>query len=147
MAVIRKRGVLKGLFDEEGWELPVSFIDVVFLLLLFFMITGRFRTPEGILQSEVRMGSKGLRPPPDPLILKVRASGTSPASAEYSIRGWATSSPTELAAQLGRMRSLRPFELAIQGEPGCPYRHVISALDACARAGVTDVGFTAPESG
>lgn len=147
MAVIGKRGALKELFGEGEWEMPVSFIDVVFLLLLFFMIAGRFRAPEGILVSESRIGRKVVHTPPVPLVLSVRAAGPDLAGAEYRIRGWTTASPAELAAQLERLRGVGRFRLAIKGEPGCPCRHVIAALDACARARITDVGFTPPEDG
>jgi biopolymer transport protein ExbD len=145
MAVIRKRGALREVFGEAEWEMPVSFIDVVFLLLLFFMIAGKFHAPEGILKAEHRMGSA--RPPEEPLLLSVRASGASLEVPEYRIRQWTTTSPTELAAQLGRLNRAAPISLAIRGDAGCPCRHVIAALDACARAGVTKVGFTPPEPG
>jgi biopolymer transport protein ExbD len=58
---------------------------------------------------------------------------------------WQTSDPSQLAARLAQMRD-RNYRVVIDGAANCPFRHVMSALDACVRAGITGVGFQPPSA-
>ncbi len=136
--------------DEDDWDIPTSMIDVVFLLLIFFMCASKFRVLERRLdaflpkdkgpssvQTQVRqldeivvhvtaLEQRGLRVP------------------EFKIRNWKTHDPNDLARHLKRLKQVGDMPVVIDGRPLCPFRHVMSALDSCARAELTKVEFRPP---
>jgi biopolymer transport protein ExbD len=147
--MLAKSRTLKELLEEYQWELPTSFIDVVFLLLLYYTLTMKFHTLEQRL--EAWLPKKGLEPPPPvwvlpEVVIKVQTLPGSPQTPTFRVMDWQTSDPNALAgrmaqlAQPGRDR----YQVIIDGAQGCPFKHVMSALDACTRAGFTKVDFQPP---
>jgi biopolymer transport protein ExbD len=136
--------------EDDDWDIPTSMIDVVFLLLIFFMCASKFRVLErrldaflpkdkgpSSMQTVVRqldeivvyvtaLESHGLRVP------------------EFRIRNLKMHDPNKLAQHLAQLKSIGDMPVVIDGRPLCPFRHVMSALDACARAGLTKVEFRPP---
>ncbi len=147
----RKSRAVKELTAESGWDLPTSMIDVVFLLLIFFMCASKFRVLEQRLDAFLPKGGREwVDPPPPPpkdvdLIIKVSTLKSASRRPHFQIRSWATHDPNELAALLMRLPRPGKYRVVIDGDGNCPFQHLMSALDACARARLTDVAFRPPE--
>ena len=139
------RRVLKRQGADE-WELPTSMIDVVFLLLIFFLCSSQFRTQEQRLDALLpRTGELGIDYDREEELF-LRVGTVSPASPvpRFAIRNWVTHDANELVAQLRRLPRPTRYRIVLDGEPNCPFMHLMSALDACARADLTKVSFTPP---
>ncbi len=123
-------------------ELPTlnltSMIDVLFLLIIFFMVATKFdemeRTIEVAVPEVAQAGES--TPPSEPLIVTVEANG------EVALDG-ATVSFAELTARLAAARTaLTEPSVIIRGDAECAFQQVASALAACKEAGISDLGIT-----
>jgi biopolymer transport protein ExbD len=166
---------LREQFMNEEWEfeIPTSFIDCVFLLLIFFLLTAKFKTMEKNLRADL---------PPDgqnkdrftiiePKEIRVRicwrnASGEVISNPVYgdpsdevngrflSTRGAhisidANKMPCEdindLAAKLADLGARNPdTPVTIDARQKVPFKWVLGTVDACARARIANVKFQAP---
>jgi len=151
MATFGSSRTLKEMLEEYEWELPTSFIDVVFLLLLYFTLTMKFHTMEQRLEAwlpkdkgpnQVAQQITKL----DELVINVTAAGPGKQldTPVFSIRDFKVNSTNQLAQQLNRMRQAADMPVVINGRPNCPFKHIMSALDACAWADLRKVEFRAP---
>jgi len=134
--------------DDEGtWELPTSMIDVVFLLLIFFMCASKFRVLEERLDTFLPNRGPGrgpVRHEVEPIAIKVSTQGRSRRIPVFRVYGWTCHDANELAARLLRLPRPAKYEVQIDGEGNCPFQHIMSAVDACARADLTKVSFRPP---
>jgi biopolymer transport protein ExbD len=155
----------KGLFDDpseadeivnpySGESRPTAIIDIVFLLLIFFMCSSSFPLLERRLDAQLPK-DKGWRPKTstdviqaEDIVIEVTAvSYKEMYTPKFKIMGWISSDTTALASQLGQLRSALKGDnprVVIAGKPDCPFMHVMTALDACARANLTNVEFRPP---
>ena len=151
MATFGQSKVLAQLLEEEQWELPTSFIDIVFLLLLYYTLTMKFHTLEQRLEAHlpkdkgpqnVAQQVKNL----DEVVINVTAAGTGRLldTPVFSIREWESNSANQLAQRLKQLRQAADMPVVINGKPNCPFKHIMSALDACAWADLRKVEFRAP---
>ena len=145
----RKSRSVRELTGEKRWELPTSMIDVVFLLLIFFMCASKFRVLERRLDVFLPRGGPEKGDPPirrkkEPVTIKVSAPGPSMRAPRFRIREWSTRDPNRLAGLLMQLARTGEYRIFIDGEANCPFRHVMSAVDACARARLQDVSFRPP---
>ena len=150
MATFGKSRILKELLEEYNWELPTSFIDVVFLLLLFFILTMKFHTLEQRLEAWLPK-DKGPNPISQPIttrldevVINVTATGRALEIPVFRIRDTTFGNTNELAARLAQLKQSGDMPVVINGRPNCPFQHIMRALDACAWAKLTKVEFRAP---
>jgi len=145
-ARIRFRG--RGEGAGRAWELPISMIDVVFLLLVFFLLASRFRQQEGVLRADMSSGGSG--PPPDieSVLLKVDAETASRERPVFTVRSHVFRSPDageRLVAHLvGLARIDSRVPVVIRGGGDVPFWMVVAAVDACGAARLEKVRFEAP---
>ncbi len=149
MAMFAESRTLKNLLEEEQWELPTSFIDVVFLLLLYFTLTMKFHTLEQRLVAHLPKEGPGTGEHKDipELVIRVQSQSGAAQAPWYQVdHGWTTTDANALAGRMAQLKNScgDKFQVVIDGEQGCPFRHVMAALDACARAGFTKVDFRPP---
>ncbi|HOX05840.1 MAG TPA: biopolymer transporter ExbD [Planctomycetota bacterium] len=149
MATFAGSRTLKELLEEYEWELPTSFIDVVFLLLLYFTLTMKFHTLEQRMEAYLPNKGPGSdeRPPIKPeLEIQVATAGPASGAPVFQVGTWTTADPNALAAKMAQLERTCPkyYQVVINGAQGCPFKHVMAALDACARAGITKVDFRPP---
>lgn len=123
-------------------ELPAlnltSMIDVLFLLIIFFMVATKFDEMERNIEVAVpEVANAGdTAPPAQPLVVTVLADGrveldSSPLTLE------------ELTAKLAAARTpLTEPTVVIRGDAQCAFQHVASTLAACQQAGISDLGIT-----
>jgi biopolymer transport protein ExbD len=143
-------------------ELEVSMtpmIDVVFLLLIFFICTASFQRPESILPSNLQLAGTSTEPLPIELeyvdlewivvriTLAASWAGTSPSQHDPSLTRYELNDqPCPSLAQLGELlRTLAgidaglPVVLDSAGE--VPLGSLIDVYDACRLAGFTQIQF------
>jgi biopolymer transport protein ExbD len=125
-----------------------SMIDVVFLMIVFFLCTLSFHELEGRLDSRLPKDEGG-RPGPalvlvDPLHLDVVRDASRAAGVAVRVQGTRTLDLAALPALVERFvaTSLEPRARVSTG-PGVTYGDVVSVLDACVLGGLLDVSFAA----
>ena len=119
-----------------------AMIDVVFLLLIFFMCTSSFVRPEKNLPS--RLPEVGAAAPAEPERLdpvRIALAGAPPAVA-VTCDGRPCATAEELVARLRARRAIGDPIVIIQGTPAVPFGDMVAALDACHRAGLGRVAFS-----
>lgn len=160
--------------EEYDNELPISMIDVVFLLLIFFMCSMQFKSVEQRLNADLPK-NEGQNPIPtkveQPTEIRVKIywanrqrqviySPTQPfpdnwpgvrpplstagAHVELKVNKLPIANLNELARTLADLNATNPLPVVLDARQAVPFRWVIGALDACARAEVQDVKFQAP---
>lgn len=159
--------------DAGEPELPLSMIDVTFLLLIFFMCSMNFKSVEQALGAELpKKGGPGDDPPPleIPVSVKLYWANTrgqvihSPRSVYpedfQGVRRHVSLAGAHVVVKVGRLgvrdlnglaRTLADLaardsdiSIVIDARRTVPFKWVIGALDACARARVRDVKFQSP---
>jgi biopolymer transport protein ExbD len=121
-------------------ELPqlnlTSMIDVVFLLIVFFMVAAKFGDDQKNIDLRLQEvgGPATLANAPKASVIVVQADGKLMLDgAETTVR--------DLPARLGALRAQRPqLTIVIRGDAACPFQHIASAMAACKEAGVSDLG-------
>jgi biopolymer transport protein ExbD len=113
-------------------------IDVIFLLLIFFMVSTSFVVNKEIPIQLPKSDSATTESTQDYLAIGIDAQG------RFSINGsmLAVSSADEIAAALRKKlenKSAAGVPVRIDGHESADYQFVIRAMDACRQAGLTDV--------
>jgi biopolymer transport protein ExbD len=112
-----------------------SLIDVVFLLIVFFMTASKFADPArdvGLRLPEVADGDS-LAMPTKNRQVAVHADG------RLTLDNLTVTLP-ELTARLAESQKASPQQsVVILGDAGCPFQHVAAAMAACQEAGVGDL--------
>ena len=167
--------LLKDFMDDEWtFEIPTSFIDCTFLLLIFFLLTARFKTFERRLDADLPK-NEGQNPIPkkveQPNEIRVKvfwenSAGQVISSPKYGdpsdvVRGASLSVAgahiaiqankipctdlNDLAKKLADLGARNPgTPVVIDARQKVPFKWVLGAIDACARAKITNVKFQAP---
>lgn len=129
--------------DEDGINLT-PLIDVVFLLLIFFMVSTTF-TKETHLKLNLPEAEGEVQPElPEKIEVVINASGG------YSVNGEGlvnTQLKTLMAAieQKGQGNTDLPF--VITADAKVPYESVMAAMDAAGRLGYVNISMTAKKPG
>ena len=138
---VRSKLLEELLSEEYEFELPISMIDVVFLLLIFFLCASKFKKPEEKLDVNLPTDT-GIRAipqevvPPREVRLKVSANGA------FTLDQTPVKSAEDLVERLKKIRQTNTkVDVVIVGEHKTHFKHVIKALDCCMIAGITDVKF------
>jgi biopolymer transport protein ExbD len=148
--------------DEEWeFEVPTSFIDCVFLLLIFFILTAKFKTMERALAANLPKDGQNREDraiePINELRVKIFwqdaagrvVRGPSQADGHAQIMIKANDVPcaglNDLARKLADVSSRDDsLKIVIDARSQVPYRYVLGAVDACARAELANVVFQSP---
>ncbi len=134
---------------HRRYELKLTaMIDVVFLLLIFFMCTIKFRTPEGKIQSNLPEDSDApIIEDIEQINIVARRTGD---TVELFINK--DSFGSDFAAVETRLRSLRerfektgtPHIFIVDGSQDIQFQYVVTTINTCIRAGITDLSFAPP---
>lgn len=123
-------------------ELPAlnltSLIDVLFLLVIFFMVATKFDEMDRNIQVAVpKVAQAGNDPAPHlPLVVTVTADG------KFDLDGKPVTE-SDLVKRLSAARTpLTEPTVVIHGDAKCAFQHVASALGACRQAGISELGIT-----
>jgi biopolymer transport protein ExbD len=126
---------LKTQHDEMPNLNLTSLIDVVFLLIVFFMTASKFTDPTrdvDLKLPEVAQGDS-LSVAPKARSVAIRADGRIELDKEPVTL-------EELKTRLAEAITAGPSPtVVILGDAGCPFQHVAAAMAACKQAGVTEL--------
>jgi biopolymer transport protein ExbD len=129
---------LKIQHDETPALNLTSMIDILFLLIIFFMVATKFDELERNIQVAVPQVSQAVRddPPRKPLVVSIESDG------RIDLDG----TPVTLEELTLRLASTRTASggpsVVIRGDAKCPFQNVASALAACRTAGISELGIT-----
>ena len=113
------------------------FVDVLLLLLIFFLMTWNAARNENELDVKVPKASsaKEKTAPIGDVVVNVKADGN-------VVVNRRTLSATELTEMLKNLVQLYPDQaVVIRGDETGAYKNVVSVLNICSEAGVTNVAF------
>lgn len=112
-------------------------VDIVFLLLIFFLVTWNFSRNETELDVKVPKAREGkeTRRAVGEVILNVKADGS-------VVMNRRAMDPAALGDALKKIAALYPDQAVIlRGDENTDYRHVVEVLDICRRANIWNVAF------
>lgn len=136
-----------------------SMIDIIFLLLIYFVVTSDFRVNEGVLTATLPRGQAKAQPsselPTQPIEILVNTGTIDDTLVTISVGSIAFSSFGQLAADLaakrfdpnaGNLGGLYEPDNPIIIQPGrnVRWQHVVDAFNACVAAKYTNVSFAKP---
>ena len=125
-------------------------IDVVFLLLIFFISTTTFKRAEGLLPSRLpKQGdlSSAIASPITPIVVHLRQIGPGPSDYEISVERFVNTPRTfnELASFLKQVQTQPGFDqdtpVVIQAPDSVAWNHVVNCWNAAVRAGCKSISF------
>ncbi len=122
--------------EAAGFQVA-PMIDVVFLLLIFFLVTWNFARQETELDVKVPTAREGKenRRAMGEVILNVRADGT-------IVMNRRTFTPEELQSALTRIAEMYPDQaVVLRGDENTEYRNIVDVLDICRSANIWNVAF------
>jgi biopolymer transport protein ExbD len=122
--------------NAPGFQIA-PMVDIVFLLLIFFLVTWNFSRSETELDVRVPKAREGkeTRRAVGEVIINVKTNGT-------IVMNRRQMPPTELQDTLQKIASLYPDQAVIlRGDESADYRHVVEVLDICRRANIWNVAF------
>ena len=122
--------------ESEDFQINLtSLIDVVFLLLIFFMVATSFLDPEREIGIELPQAQSGeaAEETPDEIIINVLKDGTLIVSGSQVDR-------TGLESALKRAARANPeTPVTIRGDRLVTHEQVVQVMDACGLAGLTNL--------
>ncbi len=122
--------------NAPGFQIA-PMVDIVFLLLIFFLVTWNFSRSETELDVKVPKAREGkeTRRAVGEVIINVKADGV-------VVMNRRQMNPAELQDTLQKIASLYPDQAVIlRGDENTDYRHVVEVLDICRRANIWNVAF------
>ena len=122
--------------EAPGFQIA-PMIDVVFLLLIFFLVTWNFARQETELDVKVPTAREGqeTRRAIGEVILNVRADGS-------IVMNRRTFTPEELQIALTRIAEMYPDQaVVLRGDEATEYRNIVDVLDICRSANIWNVAF------
>lgn len=133
---------LRSLPEPGGFQIA-PMVDIVFLLLIFFLVTWNFARYETELDVVVPTANEGKesRRAMGEVILNVRADGE-------IVLNRRSLTPEELLDALTRISALYPDQaVVLRGDENADYKYIVRALDICRSANIWNVAFatTKPE--
>jgi len=127
---------LRAVPEAGGFQIA-PMVDIVFLLLIFFLVTWNFARYETELDIVVPTAKEGkeTRRAVGEVILNVREDGS-------IVLNRRTLSPEELLESLARISSLYPDQaVVLRGDVNVSYRDIVAVLDICRQANIWNVAF------
>jgi biopolymer transport protein ExbD len=134
---------LKTQHDDAPSLNLTSMIDVLFLLIIFFMVATKFDQLERNIDVAVPEVSQAGEDdaPPEPIIVTVQANGSVGIGGEVV-------TIEQLISRLAAARTPRGEPaVVIRGDAECAFQHIASTLAACRQAGISELGITVRMAG
>ena len=135
--------------DKDDLEIPTSMIDVVFLLLIFFLVATRIKVPEEKLDAFLPK-DEGLMSKAEKIEIfqdinvqiAIASDNNTPI---LKVGDVSVYSFKELETKLATLHRNQPESAVVLiGNGNTPFMFMLATLDACAVNGITNVKFQAP---
>ncbi|MGA7801050.1 MAG: biopolymer transporter ExbD [Gammaproteobacteria bacterium] len=116
----------------------IPMIDIMFFLLVFFIMITLHMIPDAGLATQLPQSSTATQLPHPKLTVTLQADGT------VEVQG----KPITLAQLTARLAAHDPAhaQVTIAGAKSVSLQHLMNVMDACRKAGVTDLGIAAQEA-
>jgi len=125
-----------------------AMIDVVFQLLIFFMLATSFKALEGRLDATLPRSGAAEAPQLSEREMDLEMITIKLESAGDRVKIVLNDAPCdgfrELAGKLVQLRKVLSIPVVIDAKPDIKFQFVITALNVCAWANIEDVSFAAP---
>lgn len=112
-------------------------VDILLVVLVFFIVTWNFALTENELDVRVPSASKANEPQPyvGQVVINIRADGT------IVVNRQPKTGP-QLLQQLKKLAQLYPDQAVIvRGDENVNYKHIVEVLDICRQADIWNVAF------
>ena len=122
---------------EPGAFQIAPMVDIVFLLLIFFLVTWNFARHETELDVKVPTAKEGKesRRAVGEVIINVKSDGA-------ILMNRRQMTPDKLKATLEKISGLYPDQaVVLRGDQSADYRHIVAVLDICRAANIWNVAF------
>ncbi|MDX2079899.1 MAG: biopolymer transporter ExbD [Terrimicrobiaceae bacterium] len=122
--------------EAPGFQIA-PMVDIVFLLLIFFLVTWNFARYETELDVKVPTAREGkeTRRAVGEVILNVKSDGS-------IVMNRRTFTPDALKEALLKISALYPDQaVVLRGDENVDYRHIVDVLDICRSANIWNVAF------
>jgi biopolymer transport protein ExbD len=122
--------------EAAGFQIA-PMVDIVFLLLIFFLVTWNFARYETELDVKVPTAKEGKesRRSVGEVIINVKNDGS-------IVINRKTVSAEELGGTLRKISELYPDQaVVLRGDQSADYRHIVAVLDICRAANIWNVAF------
>ncbi len=122
--------------EAPGFQIA-PMVDIVFLLLIFFLVTWNFARYETELDVKVPTAKEGKesRRSVGEVIINVKNDGS-------IVINRKTVSAEELGGTLRKISELYPDQaVVLRGDQSADYRHIVAVLDICRAANIWNVAF------
>ena len=118
-------------------------IDVIFLLMIFFIMTLNFLVPEGVLENRLPDQAKAAasQEEKDWEVVRIHVARGREGPQIYMQERLVSGLP-DLLSNLRRLP--RDIIVVIEPEPKVAYKHVIGVFNTCVKAKKTNISFTIP---
>ncbi|MBE7413816.1 MAG: biopolymer transporter ExbD [Deltaproteobacteria bacterium] len=117
--------------SERMWLDLTPMIDVVFLLLLFFLLTSMYARPQ--LPLDLPQSETALTPAESDVHVAIKADGSIHLNGEKT-------GMKDLSGELARIYGVSgKRELALASDKGVPFGLVVEVMDAARKAGAEDI--------
>lgn len=120
-----------------------SMVDVVFLLLIFFMCTSSISEPENSLSGQVSHLGPGPGAQAADFLPRLIRLERVPEGVLVTLEGTPCATFESLMEELQRTGGGKDTPILISGEGTVPFRYMVAALDACHQAGFRLAAFSA----
>jgi biopolymer transport protein ExbD len=129
-------------------------IDVIFLLLIYFVVTASFAANEAVLVTNLPYGGSSSKTDIPDMPLKIHLKSVSSTGVQIAVAGQRVASFSQLAEvliskqdnpNLGRSGTFAQDDpVKIQPKGDVRWQHVVNAFNAAVKARYTNVALTAP---
>jgi len=122
--------------EPAGMQLA-PMIDIVFLLLIFFIVTWQFSRSETEMKISVPSSQEGADPKRvlGEIIVNVRVTGE-------VVVGGQVMSQTQLRGKLAAIaRQHKNQPIRLRGDADCAYQTIVEVIDTCQKAGIWNISF------
>jgi biopolymer transport protein ExbD len=119
------------------WFMIAPMVDILLVVLVFFIVTWNFALTENELDVRVPTATKANEPQPyvGQVVINIAANGTIIVNRQQK-------SSQELLEQLKKLSQLYPDQaIIVRGDQAVDYKHIVDVLDVCRQADIWNVAF------
>jgi biopolymer transport protein ExbD len=134
--------------QEESVEVNLTaLIDVVFLLLIFFMVTTTFDHHARLKVSLPEASAKASQQQKEPLVLSIDAKGNYFINERQVVNQTLDSLKQALRKSIGEQQTdLQDVALVLRADANTPHQAVVRAMDAAAQLGLSKLSIATVEA-
>jgi biopolymer transport protein ExbD len=131
---------------EDSVEINLTpLIDVVFLLLIFFMVTTTFDRHARLKVSLPESSTRAVQQQDKPIVLSIDAKGNYFINDRQIINQSIDTLKQAILKTVGDTESLKQTSLVLRADANTPHQSVVRAMDAASQLGVTKLSIATVE--